>query len=171
MRAIGLRALILIKLRQRSQAGLATFITAMDLSSLELTRKPASAFVLALGLLAASAPGWVHATQYLCKNASGVAIDRHSLQTSDSEDEKGRSSIVAAPQEWIVDPQRGWRRSDVSFFSGACSEDKGYLVCKDTNATYGEATFSLHPDKHNFLLVYMDYGLNALAFVGSCKAP
>ena len=137
--------------------------------------------LLAAGLFAAFAPSALHAMELVCENASGVAIDRHSLLTSESHEngdelgdqaktKKDGESVVSRPQRWIVDPQRGWRRSDVSFFAGACSEDKGYLVCKDTNAAYGEATFSLHPDKHNFLLVYMDYGLNALAFVGSCKA-
>lgn len=151
-------------------------------SAFSKTGRPRAALqLLAAGLFAAFAPSALHAAEFVCENASGVAIDRHSLLTSESREDGGdlggqaktkkdEESVVSRPQRWIVDPQRGWRRSDVSFFAGACSEDKGYLVCKDTNAAYGEATFSLHPDKHNFLLVYMDYGLNALAFVGSCKA-
>lgn len=144
------------------------------------TRHRPLAPLIALGILVAYAPSALQAREFVCENSSGVAIDRHSLLTSETRDgsepadkaeakAKSGESVVSKPQRWIVDPQRGWRRSDVSFFAGACSEDKGYLVCKDTNATYGEATFSLHPDKHNFLLVYMDYGLNALAFVGSCR--
>ena len=55
------------------------------------------------------------------------------------------------------------------YFSGTCETNKGYTVCKTQDFAFGEATFSIHPNDSNFVLVYVDYGLDALAFVGKCS--
>ena len=44
------------------------------------------------------------------------------------------------PYHWIVDTNRGWKRSDVVAYSGSCRIDNGYTVCRADTA-YGEAIF------------------------------
>ena len=103
-----------------------------------------------------------NAELYLCEDRAGVSIDQYGMATSDDENNDFEQ------QKWIVDTDRGWRRSDIPGFSGACVINKGYIVCKATDIVFGEATLSIHPDGSNFNLVYVDFGLGALAFVGKC---
>lgn len=117
-------------------------------------------------LTAAASPAL--AEQFFCISSAQVSIDKHAV-TSNQEAPTSEGSAEQQSLSWIVDTRRGWRRSDVDFFGGSCVEEQGYIVCKEQNLTFGEATLSLHPDHRNFLLVYMDYGLDALAFVGSCS--
>ena len=104
-----------------------------------------------------------NAENYFCEDTAGISLDQYGISTSAEEvhelEQKG----------WIVDTDKGWRRSDFPDFNGNCESNKGYVVCKAQDIVFGEATFSIHPDGSNFILVYIDYGLNALAFVGKCK--
>lgn len=99
---------------------------------------------------------------YLCKDAEGVSIDQYGISSASEEFNNFEY------QEWVVDTEKGWRRADLAKFGGACESKKGYVVCRADNIAFGEATFSIHPDGANFILVYIDYGMNALAFVGKC---
>tara|TARA_Y100000994_G_C15554335_1_gene385470 strand:+ start:369 stop:746 length:378 start_codon:yes stop_codon:yes gene_type:complete len=103
-----------------------------------------------------------YATVYYCQDSGSVELD---MFTS------GRPNNITEREEayrWIVDTSRGWRRADINSFSGACVVDKGYTVCK-ADRPYGEAIFSIHPDDSNFILIYVDYGMDLLAFVGNCN--
>ena len=102
---------------------------------------------------------------YFCEDRAGVSIDQYGVATSDDE----RNDFEQ--QDWVVDTEKGWRRSDIPGFGGACQTNKGYVVCRATDIVFGEATLSIHPDGSNFSLVYVDYGLGALAFVGKCTKP
>ena len=104
-----------------------------------------------------------NAEAYLCVDEAGANIDQYGISTSTDEGNDFEQ------QQWIVNTDKGWRRSDVSHFSGACEENKGYVVCKAHDIAFGEATFSIHPNGSNFVLAYIDYGLGALAFVGKCR--
>ena len=104
----------------------------------------------------------VGSESYVCKESATVSIDQYEIvQPAENESELKR-------QNWIVDTNRGWRRSDFPFFHGTCETKKGYTVCRSDKLDYGEATLSIHPDGTNFIVVYMDYGLGALAIVGEC---
>jgi len=103
-----------------------------------------------------------YAEIFFCEDTAGVNIDHYEISNSVEEvNDFGQ-------QEWIVDTDKGWRRSDLPHFSGACESKNGYVVCKAHDIAFGEATFSIHPNGSNFILVYIDYGLGALAFVGKC---
>ncbi|MBT8145349.1 MAG: DUF4124 domain-containing protein [Gammaproteobacteria bacterium] len=99
---------------------------------------------------------------YFCKDAEGVSIDQYGISSAAEEFNEFEY------QEWVVDTEKGWRRADLANFGGACESKRGYVVCRADNIAFGEATFSIHPDGANFILVYIDYGMNALAFVGKC---
>lgn len=111
-------------------------------------------------LFSASAVG---SETYHCKQSATVSIDQYEIE-SPAEDAR-----ILAEQDWIVDVNRGWRRSDFPHFNGACGTNNGYVVCRADSLAFGEATLSIHPDGSNFLVVYMDYGLGALAVVGKCR--
>ena len=100
---------------------------------------------------------------YRCEESAAVSIDPYDISTppDDTGDVK--------PRDWIVDTEQGWRRSDFPDFRGSCQSNKGYVVCRTENIAFGEATLSIHPNGSSFVVVYMDYGLGALAFVGKCR--
>ena len=101
----------------------------------------------------------------LCRNTTAVSTDKFtSATTSDSTAEH------LQPQTWLVDTQRGWKQEGGDEFQGSCTENRGYTVCRANTVTYGEAVFSLHPDQRSFVLVYIDYGLDVLAYAGTCNA-
>ena len=104
-------------------------------------------------------PTLLNAKTFYCKDSGSTELDMFGA-------DKGN---IARTREyhWIVDTNRGWKRSDVVAYSGTCVIDNGYTVCRADTA-YGEAIFSIHPDDSNFILVYLDYGIDLLAFVGSC---
>jgi hypothetical protein len=104
-----------------------------------------------------------NAEVFFCRETASVSIDQFGTSSSTEK------STDFEPQDWIVDTDRGWRRADVPHFSGSCLSNKGYVVCRETNIVFGEASLSIHPDGANFILVYIDYGLDALAFVGRCR--
>lgn len=98
---------------------------------------------------------------YTCENKAKTTLDMFGAEKSDIE------TVSLDSKSWIVDTAKGWRRSDNPVFRGKCRLEKGYTVCK-AGAPFGEATFSIHPDDSGFLLVYIDYGLDLLAFTGNC---
>ena len=107
---------------------------------------------------------------FSCSNRSSTAIDKFGVTSGDAPRENSaQERLDEADSVWIVDTERGWRRSDVPNYRGSCVEDRGYTVCRANDIAFGEAIFSLHPDKRNFVLVYLDYGLDALAFAGLCS--
>ena len=98
---------------------------------------------------------------YICENKAKTTLDMFDAE---------KSNIKTASldsKSWIVDTAKGWRRSDNPVYRGTCRLEKGYTVCK-AETPFGEATFSIHPDDSGFLLVYIDYGLDLLAFTGNC---
>ncbi len=114
---------------------------------------------VSLGLSACAAS----AETYFCEDVAGVSIDQYGVSTSTDEVNDFED------QEWVVDTEKGWRRADLPHFSGACESNKGYVVCKAHDIAFGEATFSIHPNGSDYVLVYIDYGLDALAFAGKCS--
>ena len=111
------------------------------------------------GIYAAEA----HANTYLCTDNAKVSLNQFGVSSSLEE------TADFEPQNWVVDTARGWRRLDLPDFRGTCESTNGYIVCRTDGIAFGEATLSIHPDGSNFVLVYTDYGLGALAFVGKCK--
>lgn len=105
------------------------------------------------------APPLLSAKTYHCKDSGSTELDMFGAEKE--------NKASTRPYHWIVDTNRGWKRSDVVAYSGSCGIDNGYTVCRADTA-YGEAIFSIHPDDSNFILIYLDYGIDLLAFVGSC---
>lgn len=99
---------------------------------------------------------------YYCKDTMGVSLNRFDFEALNDDSDNSIS------HNWLIDTDKGWRRSDNPHYEGVCEVDKGYTVCNVRHITFGEATFSIHPDGSNFTLVYHDYGLDVLAFVGIC---
>ena len=113
---------------------------------------------ITLVLLSAAASANV---SYVCENKAKTTLDMFGAEKSNIE------TASLDSKSWIVDTAKGWRRSDNPVYRGKCKLEKGYTVCK-AEAPFGEATFSIHPDDSGFLLVYIDYGLDLLAFTGNC---
>ena len=105
------------------------------------------------------APTFLMAKTYRCTDSGSTELDMFGAERE--------NKASTRPYHWIVDTNRGWKRSDVIAYSGTCGIENGYTVCKADTA-YGEAIFSIHPDDSNFILIYLDYGIDLLAFVGSC---
>ncbi len=126
-----------------------------------MNRNPPGSLLPTLALIFFSVAA--SAETFLCRETASVAIDQ--FGTSNSADKPDHFE----PQDWVVDTEKGWRRADVPHFSGSCLSNKGYVVCRENNIVFGEASLSIHPDGANFILVYIDYGLDALAFVGKCQ--
>lgn len=105
---------------------------------------------------------YAKAETFHCRDTAGVNLSQYGISTSSENNDE------FALHEWIVDTDKGWRRSDVPQFNGACQANSGYVVCKAHDIAFGEATFSIHPDGTNFMLTFLDYGLGTLAFVGKC---
>ena len=103
-----------------------------------------------------------YGTVYYCQDSGSTELDMFKSGAPDY------STRTEEAYRWIVDTNKGWRREDVTAFSGACVVEKGYTVCK-ADTPYGEAIFSIHPDDSNFILIYIDYGIDLLAFVGNCN--
>jgi hypothetical protein len=99
---------------------------------------------------------------YYCEDTMGVSIDRFDFEVLNDDSDNFIS------HNWLIDTDRGWRRTDTPHYGGVCEVNKGYTVCNVHNIPFGEATFAIHPDGSNFTLVYLDYGLDVLAFVGTC---
>ena len=102
---------------------------------------------------------------YFCSDIAGVSINKFGIKTSN------KNANEIALQNWLIDTSKGWRREDVEGYAGACETNKGYVVCRAEDVVFGEAIFSIHPDDSNFVLTYLDYGLDALSYVGTCKKP
>ena len=110
-------------------------------------------------ILLCLAPTLLNAKTYYCRDSGSAELDMFGSERRD------KTSVES--YQWIVDTNRGWKRSDVVAYSGTCEIDNGYTVCK-ADTPFGEAIFSIHPDDSNFILIYLDYGIDLLAFVGSC---
>jgi hypothetical protein len=102
---------------------------------------------------------------YFCSDIAGVSINKFGIKTSN------KNAKEIALQNWLIDTSKGWRHEDVEGYAGACETNKGYVVCRAEDVVFGEAIFSIHPDDSNFVLTYLDYGLDALSYVGTCKKP
>ena len=113
-------------------------------------------------ILLCALPCQLSAGVYYCEDSGSTELDMFGSNTTHNAPTKKYAN------SWIIDTSKGWRRSDIEGFSGGCNVENGYTVCK-TDTPYGEAIFSIHPDDSNFLLVYLDYGIDVLAFVGTCK--
>ena len=75
-------------------------------------------------------------------------------------------------QKFILDTDLGWRRSDITFYIAPCEIDRDGLnqeviVCTD-ETDLGNSTFSIRPADLTFSLIYHDYGLGFLGFIGTC---
>jgi hypothetical protein len=99
---------------------------------------------------------------YYCEDTMRVSIDRFDFEALNNDSDNFISNT------WLIDTDKGWRRTDNPHYEGVCEVNKGYTVCSVRNIAFGEATFAIHPDGSNFTLVYLDYGLDVLAFVGTC---
>ena len=117
--------------------------------------------LLASAIIACISPVAI-AAEYLCEDNAKGNLDMFGAKNSSVKDNN------FTRQNWVVDTNKGWRRSDNTVYRGSCKTNKGYTVCK-ADTTFGEAIFSIHPDDSNFILVYLDYGLDLLAFTGNCK--
>ena len=85
-------------------------------------------FLLSLSL----APILLNAKTYYCKDSGSTELDMFGTE---------KENIASTrPYHWIVDTNRGWKRSDVVAYSGSCGIDNGYTVCRADTA-YGEAFF------------------------------
>lgn len=102
-----------------------------------------------------------YANTYFCEDTASNKLDRFGTNYENNKESGFKT------QTWIIDTGQGWRRSDVANYRGSCEVNKGYTVCK-ASTIFGEATFSIHPDDSNFILVYLDYGIDVLVFVGTC---
>jgi len=100
---------------------------------------------------------------FSCQESNAVSVDTYTSSILEpGRDEAGR-------RKWIVDTERGWHRSEYPEYRGACEIENGYVVCRTKNIAFGEATLSIHPNGSSFVVVYTDYGIGALAFVGKCS--
>ena len=100
---------------------------------------------------------------FSCQESNAVSVDTYTSTILEPDrDEAGR-------RKWIVDTERGWHRSEYPEYRGACEIENGYVVCRTKNIAFGEATLSIHPNGSSFVVVYTDYGIGALAFVGKCS--
>ena len=97
---------------------------------------------------------------YSCEETGAVSIDPHQSSVIDEDSAKRR---------WLVDTDQGWHRAEFPGYRGSCQIENGYVVCRTENIAFGEATLSIHPNRTSFVVVYTDYGLGALAFVGKCN--
>lgn len=100
---------------------------------------------------------------YSCEEAGAVSIDPHQSSVIDED------SAGVAQRKWLVDTDQGWHRAEFPGYRGSCRIENGYVVCRTENIAFGEATLSIHPNRTSFVVVYIDYGLGALAIVGKCN--
>jgi len=97
---------------------------------------------------------------YSCQETGAVSIDPHKSSVIDEDN---------AQRRWLVDTDQGWHRDAFPGYRGSCKIENGYVVCRTENIAFGEATLSIHPNRTSFVVVYIDYGLGALAIVGKCN--
>ena len=100
---------------------------------------------------------------YSCQETGAVSIDPHKSSVVDE------YSADTTQRRWLVDTDQGWHRAEFPGYRGSCQIENGYVVCRTKNIAFGEATLSIHPNRTSFVVVYIDYGLGALAFVGKCN--
>jgi len=109
---------------------------------------------------------FVHSTTwadvYSCKENGAVSIDPY--QSAVINEDKPDTT----QRRWLVDTDQGWHRAEFPGYRGSCQIKNGYVVCRAENIAFGEATLSIHPNGTSFVVVYTDYGLGVLAFVGKC---
>ena len=103
------------------------------------------------------------AVLYSCQETGAVSIDAYQSEVIDE------GGVDTAHRRWLVDTEQGWHRAEFPGFRGSCQIENGYVVCRTDNIAFGEATLSIHPNGTSFVVVYTDYGLGALAFVGKCR--
>ena len=100
---------------------------------------------------------------FSCQESNAVSIDPYNSSILEPDNKE------ADRREWIVDTERGWHRSEYPEYRGACEIENGYVICRTKDIAFGEATLSIHPNGSSFVVVYTDYGIGALAFVGKCS--
>ena len=134
----------------------------MESSAVELSGRRVWVLVCVLwGVLGSHSTAW--ADLYSCQETGAVSIDPHKSSVVDE------YSADTTQRRWLVDTDQGWHRAEFPGYRGSCQIENGYVVCRTKNIAFGEATLSIHPNRTSFVVVYIDYGLGALAFVGKCN--
>ena len=113
------------------------------------------------GVLGSHSTAW--ANLYSCQETGAVSIDPYQREVIDG------GGADTAHRRWLVDTDQGWHRAEFPGYRGSCRVENGYVICRTDNIAFGEATLSIHPNGTSFVVVYTDYGLGALAFVGKCR--
>lgn len=133
-----------------------------EASSIELRWRQARGLVcMLLSFLVFHSTAW--ADLYSCQETAAVSIDPYQSAVIDED------SAETTDRRWLVDTDQGWHRAEFPGYRGACQIENGYVICRTDNIAFGEAILSIHPNGSSFVVVYMDYGLGALAFVGKCR--
>ena len=131
-------------------------------SAIELSRRRVWGLVcMVWGVFGFHSTAW--ADLYSCQETGAVSIDAYQSEVIDE------GGVDTAHRRWLVDTEQGWHRAEFPGFRGSCQIENGYVVCRTDNIAFGEATLSIHPNGTSFVVVYTDYGLGALAFVGKCR--
>lgn len=134
----------------------------MESSAIELSRRRVWVVVgVLLGVLGSHSTAW--ADLYSCQETGAVSIDPYQKEVIDG------GGADTANRRWLVDTDQGWHRAEFPGYRGSCRIENGYVICRTDNIAFGEATLSIHPNGTSFVVVYTDYGLGALAFVGKCR--
>lgn len=113
------------------------------------------------GVLGIHSTAW--ADLYSCQETGAVSIDPYQRAVIEED------SADTTHRRWLVDTDQGWHRAEFPGYRGSCQIENGYVICRTDNIAFGEATLSIHPNGTSFVVVYTDYGLGALAFVGKCR--
>lgn len=108
-------------------------------------------------------PAVTWADLYACEETGSVSIDPYQSAVIEE------GGVENTRRRWLVDTDQGWHRAEFPGYRGGCQTENGYVICRTDNIAFGEATLSIHPNGTSFVVVYTDYGLGALAFVGKCR--
>ena len=133
-----------------------------EASAIELGwRQACGLLCMLLSFLVFHSTAW--ADLYSCQETGAVSIDPYQSAVIDE------GSAETTDRRWLVDTDQGWHRSEFPGYRGSCQIENGYVICRTDNIAFGEAILSIHPNGSSFVVVYMDYGLGVLAFVGKCR--
>ncbi len=133
-----------------------------EASAIKVSRRPVRGLVCMFwGVLGFHSTAW--AGLYSCQETGAVSIDPYQSAVIEE------GSADTTHRRWLVDTDQGWHRAEFPGYRGSCQIENGYVICRTNNIAFGEATLSIHPNGTSFVVVYTDYGLGALAFVGKCR--
>ena len=133
----------------------------LTVTSAPSRRRPGHLVCLLWSILCVPAVAW--ADRYSCEETGSVSIDPYQSAVTEE------GGIENTHRRWLVDTDQGWHRAEFPGYRGSCQTENGYVICRTDNIKFGEATLSIHPNGTSFVVVYTDYGLGALAFVGKCR--